>query len=203
MIFGNNIEQMGFEKSGWVIVDQSADGNTVYMGKPSTADAKPADAVWHIRKVTTEVQADGSQLIMTQHAEPKGKCVWADRKNLEYLPNLKDIRKVRIQIPKTTDNDIIWIIKEYSFEYGMTWREWVESEYNIDKFEIKNVLTQRFENEDVVVVSEDDVYGGGWHIHPPGVDYQIELLGDDYNYDYDYDCFDYLPPGGFGGGGWS
>lgn len=200
MNFGNNIEQLGFEKSGWVIIDQSADGNTVYMGKPSTADAKPADAAWHIRKVTTEVQDDGSQLIMTQHAEPHGKCVWADRKNLEYLPVLKDIRKVRIQIPSFTETDMIWYIKEYSFEHGMTWREWVESEYNIDNFEIKNVFTQRLEYEDAVVVIED-ASGGGWHIQPPGPDDQIGVLGDDYN--YDYDCYDYFPPGGFGGGGWS
>lgn len=196
MNFGNNIEQLGFEKSGWVIIDQSADGNTVYMGKPSTADAKPADAAWHIRKVTTEVQDDGSQLIMTQHAEPHGKCVWADRKNLEYLPVLKDIRKFRLSLP----TDKCWITKEYTFVYGMTWREWVESEYNVDNFEIKNVLTQAMKNEDVVVVLED-VTGGGWHIHPSYPDDLIGVLGDDYN--YDYDCYDYFPPGGFGGGGWS
>lgn len=195
MNFGNNIEQLGFEKSGWVIIDQSADGNTVYMGKPSIADAKPADAAWHIRKVTTEVQDDGSQLIMTQHAEPHGKCVWADRKNLEYLPVLKDIRKFRLSLP----TDVDWITKEYTFVYGMTWREWVESEYNVDNFEIKNVLTQAMENEDVVVVLED-VTGSGWHIQPSYPDDLIVLSGD--NPFYDYDCTDYFPPGGFGGGGW-
>lgn len=195
MNFGNNIEQLGFEKSGWVIIDQSADGNTVYMGKPSIADAKPADAAWHIRKVTTEVQDDGSQLIMTQHAEPHGKCVWADRKNLEYLPVLKDIRKFRLSLP----TDVDWITKEYTFVYGMTWREWVESEYNVDNFEIKNVLTQAMENEDVVVVLKD-VTGSGWHIQPSYPDDLIVLSGD--NPFYDYDCSDYFPPGSFGGGGW-
>lgn len=190
---------MGFEKSGWVIIDQSADGNTVYMGKPSIADAKPADAAWHIRKVTTETQKDGSVLTMIQHSEPHGKCVWADRKNLEYLPVLKDIRKIRISIPNNTNNGLDWEIKEYSFEYGMTWRDWVESEYNIDNFEIKNVLTQRLENEDVVVVLEDEYTG--WHIFPTGVDDQIEQSDDDYSI-YDYDCYDYYPQGSFEGGGW-
>lgn len=153
MIFGNNIEQMGFEKSGWVIVDQSADGNTVYMGKPSTADAKPADAAWHIRKVTTEVQTDGSQLIMTQHAEPEGKCVWADRKNLEYLPNLKDIRKFILNNIDTSTGLLLQC--QYSFEYGMTWREWVVSKYNVDNFVIEPVTSMYGDQFDGVICNEN------------------------------------------------
>ncbi len=149
MIFGNNIEQMGFEKSGWVIVDQSADGNTVYMGKPSTAGAKPADAAWHIRKVTTEDQADGSKITTAQYAEPEGKCVWADRKNLEYLPNLKDIRKFRLHLNYPTPDGEYEV--EYSFEPGMTWREWVDSKYNVDNFVIQTVITMNFSREEMVV----------------------------------------------------
>jgi hypothetical protein len=153
MNFGNNIEQLGFEKSGWVIIDQSADGNTVYMGKPSIADAKPADAAWHIRKVTTETQKDGSVLTIIQHSEPHGKCVWADRKNLEYLPVLKDIRKVTLYFA-TEVSPGVWS-KEYSFEYGMTWREWVESEYNVDGFMIKtisfNIFNPNAETSEFVV----------------------------------------------------
>ena len=197
MIFGNNIEQMGFEKSGWVIVDQSADGNTVYMGKPSTKDTKPADASWHIRKVVTEVQEDGSQITTTQYAEPEGKCVWADRKNLEYQPNFLDIRKFSLYIPiMNSEGDVDFQYKEYSFEYGMTWREWVDSEYNVDKYVIKNVLLQNFEKEDQVIIMGDVEYGGGYYIHYSRPE---DLILPDGEFSK-YDVWDYLPEGGWGGG---
>ena len=171
---------MGFEKSGWVIIDQSADGNTVYMGKPSIADAKPADAAWHIRKVTTEAQADGSQLIMTQHAEPHGKCVWADRKNLEYLPVLKDIRKFRLHLMYPTPDGGYDV--EYSFEPGMTWREWVDSKYNVDKFVIETVLTMNFSREERVITFGRACISGSCPEDPI-----IEYKGYNYEY-YEEDC---------------
>ena len=40
MIFGNNIEAMASEKSGWAIIDQSSDGSVIYMGKPVSDTVK-------------------------------------------------------------------------------------------------------------------------------------------------------------------
>ena len=47
------MEAMGFDKSGWVIVETSADGNTTYMGKPMTPDAKPDEPIWSIKRIVT------------------------------------------------------------------------------------------------------------------------------------------------------
>lgn len=90
MIFGNNIEAMASEKSGWAIIDQSADGSVIYMGKPASDSVGFSDQAWLIKKITTETKDDGSQIIKTQYAEPKYKSAWNDRKDLEYLPKLKD-----------------------------------------------------------------------------------------------------------------
>jgi hypothetical protein len=49
MSFGNNIERMGFEKSGWSLIETYPDG-TVYKGKTSNPDAMIDEAVWCIMR---------------------------------------------------------------------------------------------------------------------------------------------------------
>ena len=90
MSFGNNIEAMASEKSGWAIIDQSADGSVIYMGKPVSDTVKLSENAWLIKKITTTTNDDGSQIIKTQYAEPRYKCAWNERKNLEYMPKFEE-----------------------------------------------------------------------------------------------------------------
>lgn len=134
MSFGNNIEAMASEKSGWAIIDQSADGSVIYMGKPISDSVKLSDNAWLIKKITTTTNEDGSQIIKTQYAEPRYKCSWNERKELEYSPTLLDIRKIVINGTFDHISDF-----ELTFEYGMTWQEWINSDYNVHDFTIKTV----------------------------------------------------------------
>lgn len=83
MNFGNNIEAMGFEKSGWSLVEISPDGCTIYKGKTSKEDALPDEPVWIISRVFIANSTDGSQTIETKYA--KGSFnKWSDRSKLTY-----------------------------------------------------------------------------------------------------------------------
>lgn len=75
-VFANNIEAMGFDKSGWALIETSADGNTIYMGKPMTADAKPDEPVWTLKCVATAKNENGNEFTQIQFAY---KCKWDER----------------------------------------------------------------------------------------------------------------------------
>lgn len=82
MNFGNNSEKLGYYDSPWALTEVSADGNTIYKGRPSVATASEDDPVWYIMKITIQVQSDGSKMITTRCADGKNK--WSERENLNY-----------------------------------------------------------------------------------------------------------------------
>lgn len=79
-VFANNMEAMGFDKSGWVFIETSADGNTIYMGKPMTADAKPDDPVWTIKRIVTNEKGG----IQTIEIRVEHRAKWIDKEKLSY-----------------------------------------------------------------------------------------------------------------------
>ena len=82
MSFGNNIEQMGFEKSGWLAIATS--DNVTYMGKPSTPDAMGDDPVWIVKMIEhpTDIGKDGLQYITIKYSQPNVK--WSEKEHLTY-----------------------------------------------------------------------------------------------------------------------
>lgn len=74
--FANNMEAMGFDKSGWALVETSADGNVIYMGKPITADAKPDEPVWTLKRIVTTKNENNNELVQIHVAY---KCKWSER----------------------------------------------------------------------------------------------------------------------------
>lgn len=81
MSFGNNIEAMGFEKSGWSKIATSE--NTTYMGKPMTPDAKDDDPLWTVKKIFNEgTGKDGFEYITITYSQSRVK--WSDRAKLTY-----------------------------------------------------------------------------------------------------------------------
>lgn len=146
MIFGNNIEAMASEKSGWTIIDQSADGSVIYMGKPVSDTVKLSENAWLIKKITTTTNDDGSQIIKTQYAEPRYKCAWNERKELEYMPNLTETGgNTETGEPKILQFTVGFYnheerfdeeapYREWTFDYeeGMTWQDFIDSDYGQD-----------------------------------------------------------------------
>ena len=88
MSFANNLEAMAFDKGGWNRIEISANGEEVYMGKPSTNNASDSDPVWCIKRVTTLTGKDGSQHITIQYAQPAYRCKWTDKEDYEYKYHL-------------------------------------------------------------------------------------------------------------------
>ena len=141
MIFGNNIEAMASEKSGWAIIDQSADGRVIYMGKPVSDTVKLSENAWLIKKITTTTNADGSQIIKTQYAEPRYKCAWNERKELEYMPNLTETGGAETGEPKILQftvgfynyeagfGEVPYVEWTFDYEEGMTWQDFIDSDY--------------------------------------------------------------------------
>lgn len=82
MSFENNIEAMGFEKSGWSRIATSE--NITYMGKPMTPDAKDDDPLWTVKKIehTPEPGKDGYKYITITYSHSRVK--WSDRESLTY-----------------------------------------------------------------------------------------------------------------------
>lgn len=82
MNFGNNIERLGFEKSGWLKVATSDE--VTYMGRPETADASDDDAVWLIKKIEhpSAPGKDGFQYITTKYSQRRVR--WSEKESLEY-----------------------------------------------------------------------------------------------------------------------
>ena len=83
MSFGNINEAMAFEKSGWSLVDISADGSVIYMGKASVDEAEVNDPVWCIKRIKTSRGKDGSQLIETRYAYPLYRQSWFEKENIK------------------------------------------------------------------------------------------------------------------------
>lgn len=80
----NNMEMFAFEKSGWCLIEESLDGNTIYFGKPTIDDATETSKAWYIKKVTIETAADGRKITKTRRAV--GKCnAWVDKETLKYV----------------------------------------------------------------------------------------------------------------------
>lgn len=84
MKFANNTEAWAFDKSGWAITEISADGNTIYQGKPKTENATVTDPVWFVKK-TVKKESNGGQIIETKEAVGSGKVAWSDRARLTYI----------------------------------------------------------------------------------------------------------------------
>ncbi|MBR4155561.1 MAG: hypothetical protein IKU01_02500 [Bacteroidales bacterium] len=81
MNFGNNIEAMGFEKSGWSKIATS--DNITYMGKPMTPDALDDDPVWTIKKIEKGgTGKDGFEYITITYSQNRVK--WNEREKLTY-----------------------------------------------------------------------------------------------------------------------
>ena len=86
-MYGNNIENFAFDKSGWQLVEVSADGNTIYMGKTNIATALPEHHAWFIKRITISQTEEGGQLIKTEIAVGENdpwENVWDDRASLTY-----------------------------------------------------------------------------------------------------------------------
>ena len=85
MIFGNNIEKMGFEKSTWPILEVNEypdGGQEIYMGKSRHSDASTSAPVWLIRKIT--IRNSGTiTTIITEQTEG-WRNIWDNHKTLAY-----------------------------------------------------------------------------------------------------------------------
>lgn len=81
MNFINNTEKYSFLKGDWPMVEVFADGNTIYMGRPSHPDAKSTDKCWFIKKITITKEGT-SQIITTQYSEDN--VAWRARYSLTY-----------------------------------------------------------------------------------------------------------------------
>lgn len=81
--FANNIEKMAWDQSGWTMIEESADGSVVYMGRPSSPDATLDAPVWCIKRITVTITEDGRRLTEIKRTENCQKR-WTDRENLTY-----------------------------------------------------------------------------------------------------------------------
>ena len=84
MKFANRMEAMAFNQSGWHIIEESADGNTIYMGKSMVPDADENDPVWAIKKTTISLRGDGKRVTVIKYAEGC-RNRWSQKETLEYL----------------------------------------------------------------------------------------------------------------------
>ena len=81
-----------------------------------------------------------------------------DENGLNYLWN-KVIERINLAIGENIE--IVYIVinkKNYKAEYGMTWGEWVNSEYNTDGFVSKNNrILDNTEEKKIIVIGSDDM----------------------------------------------
>lgn len=82
MNFINNTEKYSFLKGDWPMVEVSADGNTIYMGRPSHPDAADDDRCWFIKRIVIETDSSGNQIIETMCSDNNGG--WRSRHSLTY-----------------------------------------------------------------------------------------------------------------------
>lgn len=78
-MFGNNIEKLGYYDSPWAKVEVSADGSTIYKGRPSNPHANDDDPVWMIVLINVFYDENGNQMIETRRTTDS-KNKWSDRK---------------------------------------------------------------------------------------------------------------------------
>lgn len=64
-MFGNNIEAMAFDKSGWSKIETKVDG-TIYMGKPFREEAAEDEPAWCIKRITKETDENGNETLTTK-----------------------------------------------------------------------------------------------------------------------------------------
>ena len=84
MNFGNNIEKMGFEKSGWSLIEVSPDGQTIYQGRTFNPNALLDEPVWLIKRISIVNGKDNSQTFVIEYSI-SNKNKWEDRKTLRYV----------------------------------------------------------------------------------------------------------------------
>ena len=82
MKFANNTEKYAFLKADWPKVEVSADGNTIYMGRPSHPDAEDSDLCWFIKRIVIETDFSGNQIIETKCSDKNSS--WSRRYSLIY-----------------------------------------------------------------------------------------------------------------------
>lgn len=82
-MFGNNSEKLGYYDSPWSLTEVSADGNTIYKGRPSNPEASEDDPVWTIIRVKISYDPAGNQRIETCRTSGS-KNKWSERNNLTY-----------------------------------------------------------------------------------------------------------------------
>ena len=80
--FANNIEKFAFLKADWPMVEVSADGNTIYMGRPSRPDAVESDKSWFIKRVVMKTDDSGNQIYETMCSD--NHATWENRHSLKY-----------------------------------------------------------------------------------------------------------------------
>ena len=80
----NLMEAMAYDKTGWSLIEESSDGSTIYMGKPLTPDAQPADPLWAIKKITRRTDINGNRVTEIRHAIGN-RHVWSEKESLIYL----------------------------------------------------------------------------------------------------------------------
>ena len=82
MIFGNEIEKLGFEKAGWCKIATSE--TVTYLGKPMKAAAMDDEPVWIVKKIEHPnlLGKDGLRYTTIKYSAPGVK--WSEKENLEY-----------------------------------------------------------------------------------------------------------------------
>ena len=82
-MFGNNMEKLGYYDSPWAKVEVSADGSTIFKGRPSYPHAGDDDPVWFIIRISFSSGIYGEEIITTEcTADSKNK--WSERRTLTY-----------------------------------------------------------------------------------------------------------------------
>lgn len=84
MNHANNMESMGFERSGWSLIEEinNDNGQTIYMGKAIREDAATNDYSWIIKRIMI---VDDGDVRNTEVKMASGYNRWDDRASLEYL----------------------------------------------------------------------------------------------------------------------
>lgn len=80
----NYMEAMAYDKTGWSLIEESADGRTIYLGKPLTPDARPTDPHWAIKKITRRTDIDGNKITEIRRSAGN-RHKWSEKESLIYI----------------------------------------------------------------------------------------------------------------------
>lgn len=88
MTLGNNIENYAFEKGGWTLIETSADGNVIYMGKGGTL-MQTTEPVWCIKAITKTLSRSGGELISIGYVRVRDgniahNLIWQEKEDYVY-----------------------------------------------------------------------------------------------------------------------